>query len=140
MTSSVSKPTTIDVFPHFVDFSLAFIRYQNEIENQEIISLLNSLRSNLPLKRVDCLGLKSSRLAGLITLFEILSINNSVIDLDISPSFVGVDNGLFCYSPESFTQLTTDDVVSLRCFLTSFKIQELIFKKTAGLRAKQSKF
>ncbi|KAL0239492.1 hypothetical protein GEMRC1_009600 [Eukaryota sp. GEM-RC1] len=96
----------IDVSPHSIDFSRCIIQYDNKITNTDLGLLLNALKSNVPIKRVEFSRLKNLSLGGIITSFEILSINKSVIDVDVFPHFVDIDNGAFHFSPETFTQIS----------------------------------
>ncbi|KAL0229177.1 hypothetical protein GEMRC1_013797 [Eukaryota sp. GEM-RC1] len=113
----------VQVSPHHFDFSCGLFTYENMIEHDGLTLLLNSLKSNIPIRRVDCHGFKYPNLEGLITLFEILSITNSVINLDISPHIIDVDNGLFGFSPEHSTVITTEEVASLKCLIECFGIK-----------------
>ncbi|KAL0239425.1 hypothetical protein GEMRC1_009533 [Eukaryota sp. GEM-RC1] len=89
------------VSDHVIDFDSKLIEYDKRATNDVLLSLLKALKSNLPIKRVDCLRLRSLSLTGLATLFEIGSIKQSVMGLEISPHCVDVENGVFCFSPKS---------------------------------------
>ncbi|KAL0239817.1 hypothetical protein GEMRC1_009925 [Eukaryota sp. GEM-RC1] len=115
---SVNKLTRdIQVSPHSIDFSRGLIRFESQIENCDLHFLLDALKSNVPIKRVECLGLRTPSLQGLVNLFEIFSINRSVIDLNVSPFFIDFEKNLFGFSPENTTNIPTEDVTSLQQFL-----------------------
>ncbi|KAL0250932.1 hypothetical protein GEMRC1_000146 [Eukaryota sp. GEM-RC1] len=118
----------VNLFHHLIDLSLGSIHYQGYVEYISLISILNALKSNVPIKRVECRGFKSPSLVGLIVLYEILSFNKSLIDLDISSHIIDVEKGVFCYSPNNFTELTSEEVQSLQSFLDRFNIKELTLK------------
>ncbi|KAL0244999.1 hypothetical protein GEMRC1_009079 [Eukaryota sp. GEM-RC1] len=118
-----------DVFPHSIDICCGLIRYQNSVENGDIISLFHVLKSNLPIKRVFCRGLRSPNLMGVSALFQIQSINRFLIGLDISPHLIDPDNGLFFFSPERTTQLTVEDISFLHSVLKKHIVFELTLSK-----------
>ncbi|KAL0249131.1 hypothetical protein GEMRC1_004364 [Eukaryota sp. GEM-RC1] len=89
------------------------------------MSLLEALHSKVFITRVDCKGCRFLNLTGLIALFEILSLNKSVIDLDASPHLIDVDNGLFYFSQKNSTELTTEEISKLQSLLKNFNIKEL---------------
>ncbi|KAL0239545.1 hypothetical protein GEMRC1_009653 [Eukaryota sp. GEM-RC1] len=119
----------IEISPHSFEFSIGRIHYENHVKNSDLLVLLNALKSNVLIKSVECRGLKSPSLKALITLFEILSINKSVIDLDISPHSIDIDDGVFCFSPESVTLVSHEDVSSLRTLFQCSTIKELSLKR-----------
>ncbi|KAL0239771.1 hypothetical protein GEMRC1_009879 [Eukaryota sp. GEM-RC1] len=112
-------------FPHVIDVSLGYIRYEHHVTSDDLVSLLNALKSNVPINRVECLGLISSKFSDLLVLLEILSINTSVIDLDFSPHLLDIENGVFCFSPKKTVTLTSEEIYSLSSFLQRFRMKEL---------------
>ncbi|KAL0239654.1 hypothetical protein GEMRC1_009762 [Eukaryota sp. GEM-RC1] len=103
LISSTKLTPNVEVSPHFLDFSLEYICYQNEVDNSDLISLLKCLKSNISVKRVECLGFKrpiSMSLEGLMALFQIQLLKKSVIDLDISPHCISVDDSVFVFHLE----------------------------------------
>ncbi|KAL0239801.1 hypothetical protein GEMRC1_009909 [Eukaryota sp. GEM-RC1] len=120
------KSISLDVF--IINFDSKLITYNHWISNRDLNSLLDALKSNLPIKRVECCRLKSPSLRGLATLFQILSINRSVIDVDVAPHSINIEHGVFRYLPESCTHLTVEEVSSLRSLLRCFNIKELTIK------------
>ncbi|KAL0239918.1 hypothetical protein GEMRC1_010026 [Eukaryota sp. GEM-RC1] len=97
---SVNKLTRdIQVSPHSIDFSRGLIRFESQIENCDLHVLLDALKSSVPIKCVECRGLRSPRLEGLVALFEKFFINRSVIDLNVSPFFIDFEKNLFGFSP-----------------------------------------
>ncbi|KAL0239956.1 hypothetical protein GEMRC1_010064 [Eukaryota sp. GEM-RC1] len=124
-----SSVGSIILGPHSIDFTHCSIMFQNEVGNDDLISLLNALNSNLPIKRVECSGLRSPSLEGLINLFEILSINKSVMSVDISPHRIDIENDVFAFSPESSIRVTVDDLSPLQSLLNSSNIKELSLKR-----------
>ncbi|KAL0239630.1 hypothetical protein GEMRC1_009738 [Eukaryota sp. GEM-RC1] len=192
LVSSGKLTSNVEVTLHSIDFVLAHIRYDGEIGNDDLISLLKALKSNVPIKRVECRGLrnpsidgvialfdlfsnnhsavdfdfsinlipseitvdgtelcalfnalkanviikgvdsrvlKNQNLQGIITLFEFLSVNNSVMRIDVSPHFIDIEKGIFCFSPESSTQITATELSSLQCLLQSFNVKEFALNK-----------
>ncbi|KAL0244802.1 hypothetical protein GEMRC1_008884 [Eukaryota sp. GEM-RC1] len=99
LVSSKKVTPNVLVNPHDIDGSRGIIRYQDRVENSDLIALLKALKSGVPIKRVDCRGWKSPSIEGLIALFEILSINKSLLDIDISPHFIDIENGVFVLLP-----------------------------------------
>ncbi|KAL0228901.1 hypothetical protein GEMRC1_013521 [Eukaryota sp. GEM-RC1] len=114
----------VDVSPHSIDFSRGLICYENDTKDVDLVSLLKALKSNIPIKRVDC-ELKSPNLAGIITLFEIFSINNSVVDVDIFPHVIDSETGVFRYTPKEVLEITTSEITSIGRIFNSFQINEL---------------
>ncbi|KAL0239581.1 hypothetical protein GEMRC1_009689 [Eukaryota sp. GEM-RC1] len=115
--------------PHVIDISLGYIRYEHQVTSADLVSLLNALKSNVSIKHVDYRGWKIGCLEGIICLFEILSINKSVIDLDVSPHCLDIENGVFRFSPQTFTQISAPELSSLHCLLKSYSFKELTFEK-----------
>ncbi|KAL0232926.1 hypothetical protein GEMRC1_011673 [Eukaryota sp. GEM-RC1] len=113
----------IDISPHCIDVSLGPIRYQFKVGYRDLISLLNALQSNSPIKRVEFRGLKSLSLGRLIVIFQILSVDKSVIDPDISPHLIDVENGVFCFCPEQSTKITAKEISSLQWFFQGYNIK-----------------
>ncbi|KAL0248209.1 hypothetical protein GEMRC1_003445 [Eukaryota sp. GEM-RC1] len=115
--------------PHFLNVSTGYIRYLKSLKSSDMVSLLRSLKSNVAITRLDCESFEKLNLAGLMDLFEILSINKSLLDLDISPHLIDVENCVFCFSPERFTEITTEEVSCLKSFLEIFSIHHLALQK-----------
>ncbi|KAL0242928.1 hypothetical protein GEMRC1_005491 [Eukaryota sp. GEM-RC1] len=87
MSTNALHPLT-NVSPHSIDVSSKTIHFDASIKASDLVSLLEALESNVPIKRVECRGVgRDLGLEGLIALYKILSINKSVIDLHISPHF-----------------------------------------------------
>ncbi|KAL0229119.1 hypothetical protein GEMRC1_013739 [Eukaryota sp. GEM-RC1] len=131
LVSTNKLTSNIEISPHLIDFSRGSIYYDNCVEDDDLILLLNALKSNIPIKSVDCKESPSITLTGLIALFEILSFNKSVIDLGISPNLINVDNGVFCFNPKSWIdkpKITTNECTSLQNFLNCFNIKKLSFE------------
>ncbi|KAL0239846.1 hypothetical protein GEMRC1_009954 [Eukaryota sp. GEM-RC1] len=113
----------IQISPHFIDTNIGHICYENEIVTTDLCLLLKDLKAfKVPIKRIQCRGLKSPNLEGVIALFEILSINSGILDLDISPHSVDVENAIFCFSPKDSTPITE---ASLQSLSHTFVIREL---------------
>ncbi|KAL0233371.1 hypothetical protein GEMRC1_012116 [Eukaryota sp. GEM-RC1] len=121
-------PLSFIIDPHSVNFDDGYILYNHEVDYSDLVSLLKALKSEVSIKRVECRGLKYPNLQDLFVLFEILSINNSVITVDISPHLINTQTGLFCFSPTNSPQITTEQVSSLRSFLECFNIKKLTIK------------
>ncbi|KAL0233297.1 hypothetical protein GEMRC1_012042 [Eukaryota sp. GEM-RC1] len=139
MISTGNLTPNVRVFPHSIDVSVGLIRYENEIKLEDLFLLLKALNSNIPIIRVECRGLKSPNLKGLIVLIEILFINKSVLDFDVSPHSIDIENGVFCFSPREFTQITTKEISSLKSLLKCYNIKELTLKR-CRFSLKQFKF
>ncbi|KAL0239819.1 hypothetical protein GEMRC1_009927 [Eukaryota sp. GEM-RC1] len=127
LVSTKQLISNIQISPHFIDYSLGSITYKNRINNCDLNSLLKALKSNAPIKRVDCLGLRNPNLEELIMLLEILSINTSLVDLDIYPHSIDIDNGVFLFAHLS-PKITVENMSSLSSALKGFSIKELAFK------------
>ncbi|KAL0239745.1 hypothetical protein GEMRC1_009853 [Eukaryota sp. GEM-RC1] len=110
---------------HSFDVSRGYIYYAHYLGNRGLVVLLDALKSKVPIKRVKC-GQCGSCLEGLVTLFEIRSINKSVIDSGISPHVIDVENGVFQYLPSNCTRITSKEVTSLQSLLKRFSIKELV--------------
>ncbi|KAL0241023.1 hypothetical protein GEMRC1_006259 [Eukaryota sp. GEM-RC1] len=119
----------VRISDHSIDFGSNLISYNQCITNDDLVQFLKVLKFNIPVKRLDCTGLKSPNLEGLINLFQILSINKSVINLDISPHLVDVENDVLCFSPKRSTKISAVVVSSLETFLNKFNVQGLLLKK-----------
>ncbi|KAL0239628.1 hypothetical protein GEMRC1_009736 [Eukaryota sp. GEM-RC1] len=128
LVSAGKLTPNIQFSPHSCDFSIGAICYDSHVDTADLCTLLNALKSNVPIKRVEFSRLKNLSLGGIITSFEILSINKSVIDVDVFPHFVDIDNGAFRFSPETFTQISAQELSSLHCVCKSYSFRELTFK------------
>ncbi|KAL0240902.1 hypothetical protein GEMRC1_006138 [Eukaryota sp. GEM-RC1] len=116
--------------PHFVDVSLGLIRFEDTCEDNDLIALLNAVKSNIPINRIDCRGLSSISLDALIASYEILSINPNLLDLDVSPHFFNIDEGMFLYSPDELSQITTNQLSSLSRLCQSCHVMELSLQRS----------
>ncbi|KAL0235908.1 hypothetical protein GEMRC1_002490 [Eukaryota sp. GEM-RC1] len=115
----------IKIFPHSIDFSLGVIRYEGGgVRNSDLILLLKALKSNVPIKRVECRGLKTVSLEVLITLYEIYSINKSVLDFNVHPHLIDVANGLFRFSSKQVTEISSKK--RLRSLVNCVGMTELV--------------
>ncbi|KAL0239685.1 hypothetical protein GEMRC1_009793 [Eukaryota sp. GEM-RC1] len=90
---------------HSFDVSRGYIYYARYLGNRGLVVLLDALKSKAPIKRVECWKCGGSGLEGLVTLFEIRSINKSVLDPGISPHVIDVENGVFQYLPSNCAQI-----------------------------------
>ncbi|KAL0244590.1 hypothetical protein GEMRC1_008672 [Eukaryota sp. GEM-RC1] len=118
----------IQVSPDAIDVCLESINYAYMPTNDDFIALLDALKANVPVPRVNWCKCKKPSLQELCTLYEIFSINKSVMCFDTSPHFVDVEKGIFCFSPETTTQLSVLEVSDLQCFLTRLSVKELTLK------------
>ncbi|KAL0239635.1 hypothetical protein GEMRC1_009743 [Eukaryota sp. GEM-RC1] len=109
--------TNFQVSDSSIDFVKGVVRCGNQISNFDLVSLLDALKSNLPIKRVNCLGVTSPSLEGLIAFFEILSLNKSVLELDVSPHIIDIENGVFLFSPTSSTKIDGENMSFLKSVL-----------------------
>ncbi|KAL0246464.1 hypothetical protein GEMRC1_007676 [Eukaryota sp. GEM-RC1] len=98
----------IDYSPHLIDFSTGRIDYQNMVSHDDLFSLLKALKSNLPISRVDCPGLRRGGLSMMTSLFEILHMNQSVISVDYFSNLISVSSGSLkqCVKAEGFVPLS----------------------------------
>ncbi|KAL0239351.1 hypothetical protein GEMRC1_009459 [Eukaryota sp. GEM-RC1] len=115
----------IQCSPHVIDISCGCIRYEHHLTSADLVSLLNALKSSVPVKRVDYRGLNNSKFSDLLVILEILSINTSVIDFDVSPHLLDIENGVFSFSPKKTVTLTFEEIFSLSSFLQSFIMKEI---------------
>ncbi|KAL0248749.1 hypothetical protein GEMRC1_003983 [Eukaryota sp. GEM-RC1] len=83
--------------PHFLNVSTGYICFKKSLTSSDMVSLLRSLKSNVAITRLECGSFEKLNLAGLMDLFEILSINKSLLDLDISPHLIDVENCVFVF-------------------------------------------
>ncbi|KAL0233143.1 hypothetical protein GEMRC1_011888 [Eukaryota sp. GEM-RC1] len=139
LISSQSTKTirNIKISHHSINFDDGSIRYNNEVDYSDLISLLEGLKSEVPIKHVECRRLKYPNLEDLFALFEILSINNSVISVDISPHLINTQTCVFCFRPTNSPQITAEEISSLKCFFDSFNIKNSLLKNVV-LLVKQS--
>ncbi|KAL0240858.1 hypothetical protein GEMRC1_006094 [Eukaryota sp. GEM-RC1] len=117
----------IDFAPHFIDLTHGFIYYYNKVESSDLAILLEALQSNVPINRIECLGVFNLSLSGLLAAFEILAFNKTVIDIDCSPHVIDIDNGLFCYSPLWYV-VSVDELSTLSTFIETHSIKQLVLK------------
>ncbi|KAL0251512.1 hypothetical protein GEMRC1_000725 [Eukaryota sp. GEM-RC1] len=73
-------PLTVDVSPHSLDCSNGYIRCVNAVGDDGLTSLLNVVKLGHCITRVECFGFDCLSVKDLVVLFEILSINQSIID------------------------------------------------------------
>ncbi|KAL0252200.1 hypothetical protein GEMRC1_001412 [Eukaryota sp. GEM-RC1] len=118
----------IDISPDSIDFSLGILHYDNQLGDSDLISILNFLKSNVSIKRIDCLGFSTLSLQGLIDLFKICTINKTILNYGVCPHAIDVENSIFTFSPRRSTNISVDDVASLQCFLQSFSVKVLTLK------------
>ncbi|KAL0239868.1 hypothetical protein GEMRC1_009976 [Eukaryota sp. GEM-RC1] len=119
----------IQISPHSFDFSLSSIYFKSQVDTADLCALLKALKSNVPIKRVKCRRLRTFSLKGIFALFEILSINKSVIDLDVSPHCLDIENGIFCFFPRDFTYISAQELSYLHYWFKSCSFKKLIFKQ-----------
>ncbi|KAL0239694.1 hypothetical protein GEMRC1_009802 [Eukaryota sp. GEM-RC1] len=119
--STHESPPIIEVYPHSIDFSLGTIRFYGTISSTDIYSLIDVLNLKLPIKRVDCHGLIDPCFDCIVSLYHLLSINHSLIDVDIFPHYIDTESGIFSFSTLNHIELTVENV----CDLSSFGLKEL---------------
>ncbi|KAL0246838.1 hypothetical protein GEMRC1_008044 [Eukaryota sp. GEM-RC1] len=139
LTTTQQITSNFEISPHSIDISSGTIIYESKVDHTDLISLLNSLKCNSSITRVQSLGVDSLNLEGLLTLFEILSINSRVIDLDISPHLIDISKESFCFSPSRFLSISTE-LISLRFLLTKVQISKILHLNDVVLLLKQSLF
>ncbi|KAL0240006.1 hypothetical protein GEMRC1_010114 [Eukaryota sp. GEM-RC1] len=100
----------LDGVSNFVDTSIGLIRYQHTVSNQDLISIVNR---HFSLKRVECFGLNDPSFDGIAALYQILCINNSLIDVDISHHLIDTEFGIFSFLPQVHTEITPENVSAL---------------------------
>ncbi|KAL0252163.1 hypothetical protein GEMRC1_001375 [Eukaryota sp. GEM-RC1] len=128
MSTNTLHPLT-NVSPHSVDFTLKTIHYDASIKESDLLSLLEALESNVHIKRVECRAVaRELSLEGLIALYKILSINKSLIDIDISPHFIDIENRLFSYLPRP-RRLDTGHISTLQVFVESCGVKKLVLNR-----------
>ncbi|KAL0239814.1 hypothetical protein GEMRC1_009922 [Eukaryota sp. GEM-RC1] len=84
--------------------------------------ILTGLESNSNLMKVFFLSLD---LSFLISVFKGISADRFCCSIDVDPHLIDVKNGFFCFSPKRSTQLVTEEISSLQCFLECFNIKSL---------------
>ncbi|KAL0243052.1 hypothetical protein GEMRC1_005615 [Eukaryota sp. GEM-RC1] len=121
----------LDVSPHSFDISLGSIRYESFVTNADLMSLLNALKSNVLITRVECLGVEEFlSLEGLFILFQIHSIQKSIIDLSFAPHCVDLESGVFSFAQiDGYDRITVAEILSLQTFLELHSIKELTLNR-----------
>ncbi|KAL0246473.1 hypothetical protein GEMRC1_007685 [Eukaryota sp. GEM-RC1] len=109
LVSNQKLTRNIQLSPHFIDYSTCIVYYETKVSSSDLIALLNSLKSMTPISRVESRGVDSLNLEGIMSLFEILSIRNSVIDLDVSPHLINISKRSFCFSPSRSIPISVED-------------------------------
>ncbi|KAL0239615.1 hypothetical protein GEMRC1_009723 [Eukaryota sp. GEM-RC1] len=120
------SPQTITVYPHSIDFSRGVIHYAKKVKTNDVRVLLNALKSKVPIKRIQCSGMSDLNFSSLVMSFQILSVNNSLIYIDVAPHFIDVESGIFSFSPQDYTKITAADNVSA---LGTLEIKDLRMHK-----------
>ncbi|KAL0238025.1 hypothetical protein GEMRC1_012499 [Eukaryota sp. GEM-RC1] len=130
---------SVIVTPHFVDVSTGSIQYENEIEMNHLLSLLKVSNSNVPIKRVFCRGLTNSNITfrTMIALSELFSINKSLLDVDLSPHFIDIEEGVLSFCPNSVTDLSIEEFIK-KLTLKGCRFSESITVLCDLIRANQS--
>ncbi|KAL0250984.1 hypothetical protein GEMRC1_000198 [Eukaryota sp. GEM-RC1] len=98
--SATNSNSIIQISSHFIDFSQGTVRYANQMARDDLSSLLNGLKANCSIKRVECRGLRDPRFDDLIPLFKFRFVYKSVTDLDGLPDIIDIENGVFCFLSE----------------------------------------
>ncbi|KAL0248101.1 hypothetical protein GEMRC1_003338 [Eukaryota sp. GEM-RC1] len=121
----------LNVSPHSFDISLGSIRYEGEIRNADLKSLLKALKTNVRISRVECRDVKRFlSLKEILILFEIYSIQKSIIDLNIAPHCVDLENGVFAFAPKwDLVSVTVEEILYLQTFLELHSIKELTLNR-----------
>ncbi|KAL0239670.1 hypothetical protein GEMRC1_010256 [Eukaryota sp. GEM-RC1] len=127
------SPPIIEVLPHTIDFSCGIIRYADKIKNTDLRLLLKAFKSKAPIKCVQCKGIPAfTNFSTIVAIFQILSINNFLIDVDISPHITDSQSGIFSFSPEFHTEITTKSIsVLLSLEIIHLRINKCSFSKAA---------
>ncbi|KAL0235569.1 hypothetical protein GEMRC1_002151 [Eukaryota sp. GEM-RC1] len=129
MISTQHLTSNIEVFPHSFDFTLGSIHYDKLISNSDLISLLNVVKSNFPINRIQCLGCHRLTLGIVVTYFKIQQLNRTVLHLDVSPNFVDLESGVFVYTAKHRFLLLSDDVLLMVSFLKDFQLKEITLQR-----------
>ncbi|KAL0248323.1 hypothetical protein GEMRC1_003559 [Eukaryota sp. GEM-RC1] len=128
--SSCGKiPSSVDVSPHLVRASDGTIRYDEQVTNTDLESLLRALERCIDIKLVETDGWKDFDLPGVMILYQILSINNSVIALKRIWFSIDVENAIFKYTPYSVVGCSVDHVSNLKTLIKCYNIKELCLGK-----------
>ncbi|KAL0245969.1 hypothetical protein GEMRC1_007185 [Eukaryota sp. GEM-RC1] len=98
LISNQQLTPNIQISPHLINISTGYIACKSKVNNSDLISLLRSLKYLTCLKRVEIPKIKSPNFEEFVTLFAILSINNSVVDLDVYPHLINISNRTLCFS------------------------------------------
>ncbi|KAL0236150.1 hypothetical protein GEMRC1_002732 [Eukaryota sp. GEM-RC1] len=121
--------THIDISPHYFNISCGLVNYAGFVFNEDVVLLLNTLKSNVPIKRFTCQKWEFTSVKIMIEAFELCTVYRSVIDVDFSPNHVNVDDGMFCFNPAHLKDVSADEISSLQTFLDYHGIFELSLKK-----------
>ncbi|KAL0243240.1 hypothetical protein GEMRC1_005801 [Eukaryota sp. GEM-RC1] len=114
--------------PHVLDVSRGSISYESTVEPHDLYALFKALKSDVPVKYVSCFGLLFATIPSLMILYEILAMKKVVLEVDILPHFVDVNNGVFGFISDYEKQISAEDLSSFMCFLQSFEIKRLTLK------------
>ncbi|KAL0231637.1 hypothetical protein GEMRC1_011041 [Eukaryota sp. GEM-RC1] len=109
-----------DCSPHSIDLSLGLIHFNYQVSSNDLVALSTALKSKVSINRVEFPQhvYSSPDIKSLIALFEIHSINPSVVDPPILPHCIDIEKGIFCFSPKcSFdSSFSKEDVSVLDSF------------------------
>ncbi|KAL0251665.1 hypothetical protein GEMRC1_000877 [Eukaryota sp. GEM-RC1] len=119
----------IDVYPHSIDLFNGCVNYDSTVLNRDLAALWTVVSLQVPIKRVECLGSRNLSLKGLVALFAILSVNNSLIEIDFSPHSIDIEGGTFCLSPPRLTPVSAVQVSFLKSILDQFDIKQFTIQR-----------
>ncbi|KAL0251948.1 hypothetical protein GEMRC1_001160 [Eukaryota sp. GEM-RC1] len=116
--------------PNIIDVSTGFIYTSRKMSDDDVISLLRALKSNVPIRNVKYESFCISTIQGLIALFEVLSINRFVMDVPTLHHTIDFENGIFLYSAKyrsyrNNLPLSTEEIGCLKGLVRAFNIKEL---------------
>ncbi|KAL0242705.1 hypothetical protein GEMRC1_005268 [Eukaryota sp. GEM-RC1] len=124
---SYNITTNIVLSSHSIDISSGCITYTRPVFGGEILSLLNALKSDFPIKCFRFSQWEINSLKILMEAFELFTIYRSVIvaDFPLRNKLVNLDDRLFCYNPDNEKHLSADEISDLQTFLEFHEIVEL---------------
>ncbi|KAL0241406.1 hypothetical protein GEMRC1_006641 [Eukaryota sp. GEM-RC1] len=126
LSGMINNSTLKNVY--FPPFNLGHLVLIFDALTTKKVALSEALKSNIPVQRVEGRGVSRLNLKGLIAAFEIVSINKSLVNLDVWPHSINVERQVFCFSYESYSVISTPEVSLLQKFINSFGIKKLLLR------------
>ncbi|KAL0241009.1 hypothetical protein GEMRC1_006245 [Eukaryota sp. GEM-RC1] len=126
ITSADSMISDVQLAPYSLNLNCGLIVYPKDVAEEELGLLLNALKENVPIERVDCHDIRYESFLIVLYCIQIRCIKQSVIDLYFYPKVFSFENLEFSYFPQSkWPKLTTKEVSALRSFLVNLEVKKL---------------